>query len=154
MMRVPGAERLHVLQLPLAAHWFYHELWDKKYKTKFTLCIVLYAWLVLSLSPNPGTTYVAVALYYLSTLFLPMFYRMPEKALKDWKLANKDSNHSSIADSRKIQRIMHRRTTSDFDDDVLLQAKSLGASENNNNLSNADYRKKVKNVIPHDLLHD
>ena len=153
MMRVPGAERLHVLQLPLAAHWFYHELWDKKYKTKFTLCIVLYAWLVLSLSPNPGTTYVAVALYYLSTLFLPMFYRMPEKALKDWKLANKDSNQS-IADSRKIQRIMHRRTTSDFDDDVLLQAKSLGASENNNNLSNADYRKKVKNVIPHDLLYD
>ena len=115
MTRVPGAERLQVLLLPLVAHWFFHELWDKKYKTTFTLCNILYAGLVLYLSPNPATIYVALALYYLSTCFLPMFHRMPENALKEWKLANKvlnvlnkDGDHSSIAESRKMQRMLHR----------------------------------------------
>ena len=115
MMRVPGTERLHVLLLPLTAHWFYHELWDKRYKNTYTLCSALYAGLVLSLSPNPAAIYVALALHYLSTCFLPMFHRMPENALKEWRLANKvlnvlnkDSNDSSIAESRKKSRMLHR----------------------------------------------
>ena len=109
MMRVPGTERLHVLLLPLTAHWFYHELWDKKYKNTFTLCNVLYAGLVLFLSPNPATIYVALALYYVSTCFFPMFHRMPENALKEWRLANKDKiAHSSLAESRKVNRRLQR----------------------------------------------
>merc|ERR1712025_1109660 len=112
-MRVPEVEHVYILILPLAGHWFYHELWDKKYKVVFTLCNCVYAGLVLILLKTPEAIYAALALYYGIFFFFKMFHRFPENALKQYKLTNNNNlANNNNQNEKNYQKMLYRRTSS------------------------------------------